>query len=175
MLPVQIRSLTLNHGGSASAGPFRRVAQLVEQWSPKPKVAGSIPASPASPKLLMSFGDAILYKGMARDIEKVRAARRRWYAKNKDHAKSKVVERKLELREWFCDLKSNLVCKCGEDHIACLEFHHTDPSVKDLTLAQAVHNGWGRDRILEEMQKCEVMCSNCHRKLHHEERFQEGA
>jgi len=103
---------------------------------------------------------------MARDIEKVRAARRRWYARNKDHAKEKVVERRRLLAEWFREFKTDLKCKCGEDHIGCLEFHHTDPSQKDMTVAQAVHNGWGKERILAEVEKCEVLCANCHRKLH---------
>lgn len=106
---------------------------------------------------------------MPRDIEKVRKARRDWYARNKEHAKAKIISRKNELREWLKEIKSHLKCnKCGENHIACLEFHHTDPSSKDAVLANVVNNGWSKQRILKEIEKCEVLCSNCHRKLHWE-------
>jgi hypothetical protein len=70
---------------------------------------------------------------------------------------------------WIKEQKASLTCvECGEDHIACLDFHHRDPNEKDCTLAwAAIQKGWGKKRILEEMAKCDVLCSNCHRKLHH--------
>ncbi|MEL0011655.1 MAG: HNH endonuclease, partial [Bacteroidota bacterium] len=55
---------------------------------------------------------------------------------------------------------------CGESHPAALDFHHRDPSEKDTNLASVVGMGWSRDRIIREINKCDVICSNCHRKLH---------
>lgn len=46
--------------------------------------------------------------------------------------------------------------------LACIE--------SELGIAQAARNGWGLERLKVEMEKCEVLCSNCHRKLHYEER-----
>ena len=63
-------------------------------------------------------------------------------------------------------------CKaCGEKHPACLDFHHRDPATKtrgarDGCVAQMA----GRGRVammLAEIEKCDLICSNCHRKLHH--------
>jgi len=103
---------------------------------------------------------------MTRNIEKVRAARRRWYAKNKKHAKLKVFERKSEIREWWADFKSNMKCiDCGECHPSCLEFHHPNDD-KDSDLCAAVRNGWSKQRIIKEVTKCDCVCANCHRKRH---------
>lgn len=102
--------------------------------------------------------------------EKMREYRREWYNKNKEHAKGKIQERREELVTWFKDLKSKLkCCKCGEDFIYCLEFHHTDPNEKEFTITKAVNNGLGREKILEEIDKCVVLCANCHRKEHYAE------
>jgi hypothetical protein len=104
---------------------------------------------------------------MARDIEKVRAARRRWYERNAEKAKKKTVDRKHELRAWLSSVKSDLKCSgCPETHIACLDFHHENPEEKDLCVSTAIQNGWSKERIMKEIEKCIVLCSNCHRKLH---------
>lgn len=103
---------------------------------------------------------------MTRNIEKVRAARRRWYAKNKKHAKLKVIERKSEIRKWWADFKSKRKCiDCGECHPSCLEFHHTNDD-KESDLCTAVSNGWSKQRIIKEVAKCDCVCANCHRKRH---------
>jgi hypothetical protein len=52
------------------------------------------------------------------------------------------------------------------DHPACLVFHHVDPAVKDLAIADALRRGFAKKRILAEMAKCVVLCANCHIKLH---------
>lgn len=101
--------------------------------------------------------------------EEMRAYRRKWYALNKDHAKSKVLARKTVVREWFSALKAELKCaRCDENHIAALDFHHNDQAQKDMCISEAVNRGWGKKRILEEIAKCVVLCSNCHRKHHAE-------
>jgi hypothetical protein len=56
--------------------------------------------------------------------------------------------------------------RCGESHPATLDFHHRDPNEKDFLLSSAARNGWGKERILREIEKCDVICSNCHRKEH---------
>ncbi len=59
---------TARIGGDA--GPYRSVAQLVEHRSPKPGVAGSSPATPASEiKYLTSSGPDIFQEGFDLDIE----------------------------------------------------------------------------------------------------------
>jgi predicted DNA-binding protein YlxM (UPF0122 family) len=104
------------------------------------------------------------------NLEKMRQYRRDWYSKNQEHAKEKVIERKNAINKWFKEIKRQLRCeKCGEDHPACLEFHHLNPSEKKINLSEAVAiKGWSKNKILDEIDKCVVLCSNCHRKLHWE-------
>lgn len=70
-------------------------------------------------------------------------------------------------KEWFNDYKANLSCeKCGEDHPACLEFHHLNPTTKDKNVAEMI-NTYSQKKIQEEIDKCSVLCANCHRKEHY--------
>ena len=87
--------------------------------------------------------------------------------KEEDRKRRLVIYRKEYKRNrrlWLDEYKATLSCKCGESHPACLEFHHRDPSTKLFRISQAKHES--RERILIEMAKCDVICSNCHRKLH---------
>lgn len=108
---------------------------------------------------------------MPRDIHKIRAARRKWYAKNKNHAKNKIKERKEDLAKWLQELKSNLTCKyCPENRIPCLDFHHRNPEEKEKGIPVTIRYGWSKERILKEIEKCDILCSNCHRWYHYNEK-----
>lgn len=53
--------------------------------------------------------------------------------------------------------------KCGYDRCtAALEFHHRDPTEKDPTWRK----GWSMERLKEELDKCDILCANCHREEH---------
>lgn len=91
------------------------------------------------------------------------------YQRNCESFKAQVAARKQVLRNWVWQIKCKLSCAiCGESHPAVLDFHHTDPSAKTISVYKAVARGWGQDRILAEIEKCEVLCSNCHRKAHYQ-------
>ena len=99
--------------------------------------------------------------------EELRKYRRDWYYRNREHAISKINERIDLLKKWMKEYKSGLKCeKCGMSNPLCLVFHHKNPKEKETNLSQAAHNGWSIQRILKEIQKCEVLCANCHLILH---------
>jgi hypothetical protein len=107
----------------------------------------------------------------AKDPQKRRATVRAWYARTKgrtaDLRRSQRKLRKREIATWYAELKQQLVCaRCGENHPACLQFHHPDPNVKEVSVADGVRKGWSRARILREIAICEVLCANCHAKHH---------
>lgn len=107
-----------------------------------------------------------------KDPEKRRACRRRWYANNKKSEKDHVKRRKNEIKKWFEYYKSKLFClKCKENHPATLEFHHKTRKNKEMMVAIMVYNGYSIERIKKEMEKCIVLCANCHRKVHYKERL----
>lgn len=101
-----------------------------------------------------------------KDAEKRRECRRKWYAKNKEYEKRHIKQRKLEIRKWFWKYKSGLQClRCGESHVATIDFHHRI-SNKENSISKMVTDGYSIKRILAELRKCEILCSNCHRKVH---------
>lgn len=60
---------------------------------------------------------------------------------------------------------------CGYNkNLAALEFHHPDPSIKEHTPGKAL-----RIKDFEiarhELEKCIVVCKNCHAELHHSNLF----
>lgn len=72
-----------------------------------------------------------------------------------------------KVRKLFAEYKKGLECQiCGEKHSACLDFHHRDPDKKELNIAHAV-GGYGIETIMNEITKCDILCANCHRKLHY--------
>lgn len=77
------------------------------------------------------------------------------------------AERRLK-KEWLDSLK--IKCsRCPETHVACLEFHHRDPREKDFLLSIGVAK-YSLKKLRVEVDKCEIICSNCHRKLHWDEK-----
>jgi hypothetical protein len=96
--------------------------------------------------------------------EKLREYRRNWYHRNSKKAIEKVAERKRSVKEWFRSYKEKLTCHCGESFWACLDFHHLDPKQKVKSLSLAVSYGWSIERLKTEIDKCGVLCANCHRK-----------
>jgi hypothetical protein len=63
------------------------------------------------------------------------------------------------------EYKQNHLCvKCGETEPICLDFHHIDDNTKEFALSSGKQRSW--EKISDELRKCVVLCSNCHRKLH---------
>jgi len=82
--------------------------------------------------------------------------------------------RRGEIIDWLAAQGIELACDvCGEDHPAVIDFHHTDPDAKEFSISVAVRKCYSMERIVGEIKKCRRLCSNCHRKLHWEERCEE--
>lgn len=72
-------------------------------------------------------------------------------------------------REQVLLLKASGCIDCGETHPATLDFHHRDPSEKKATIARLLSVS-SITTIQTEIAKCDLLCSNCHRKRHYAER-----
>jgi hypothetical protein len=93
------------------------------------------------------------------------------YVKNIDVLRKNKIDRKAKIKIWFNDYKSKLRCsRCQENHIACLVFHHKNPQDKDINVSDAIRCGWSIKHILQEIDKCSILCANCHAKFHWEEK-----
>jgi len=88
------------------------------------------------------------------------------YEANKKYYSEKARKREKANAEWFKKYKNGLSClKCGENHPACLDFHHRDPNKKESEISRLIQYCSLKNTI-KEINKCDVLCSNCHRKLH---------
>lgn len=92
----------------------------------------------------------------------------RWYRKNRERQQGKKRRRRSELRRWLVAYKhESCTCeRCGEDHAACLDFHHPPDVEKRDSITRMVQRGFARSAIRDEIRKCVVLCANCHRKEH---------
>jgi len=88
-----------------------------------------------------------------------------------DPVRALAYQRKIKARrrEWLAELKTARgCCRCGETHPGCLEFHHKGS--KGFAISTAFRAGLSREKILIEVAGCDVICANCHRKHHWDER-----
>jgi len=59
------------------------------------------------------------------------------------------------------EYKGGKCIRCGYgEHPAALQFHHTDPSTKDTNWTKLRLRSW--DKIKRELDKCVLLCANCH-------------
>ncbi len=107
------------------------------------------------------------YKDKEVQKQKNKEYQRKHYQANKKYYIQKAAVKKEKMRIWFNELKSSLKCfNCPEDNPVCLDFHHREPKEKEIGLSAVVQQGWGKNRIFTEIEKCDVLCSNCHKKEH---------
>lgn len=65
--------------------------------------------------------------------------------------------------------KLNKCNRCPESDYRCLVFHHVEPANKHNIISEGVNQRWSLKKMKAEMRKCEILCSNCHLRLHHDE------
>lgn len=92
----------------------------------------------------------------------------KYYQANQDKIRNYQARRQLQMKLKAVEYLGGK-CKCGEDHPAALQFHHKDPTTKSFsvstkTMAATKQFNWVR--IREELDKCELVCANCHAKHH---------
>jgi Zn finger protein HypA/HybF involved in hydrogenase expression len=92
------------------------------------------------------------------------------YSKNKEKWNKTHNKTSLIKKNKIIDYKNNSCgcVKCSEKRHYLLDFHHIDPATKLFQIAQGESKGW--EKVLEEINKCILLCSNCHREFHHLEK-----
>ena len=104
-----------------------------------------------------------------KDPKKQKDAQRSHYLKRKDWFLGRQEQRRQRSREYIWSIKERSNCKnCDECHPATLDFHHRDPTKKNIEASKMIANKYSNARIDKELEKCDILCANCHRKLHFE-------
>jgi hypothetical protein len=89
-----------------------------------------------------------------------------YYKKNKQKQIARVNKTRLSKKNKIAKIKIESGCvRCGYNkHPAALHFHHVDTSTKTMNISCNLHHDI-KD-LLKEIEKCEVLCANCHAEEH---------
>ena len=102
--------------------------------------------------------------------EKTKESRKKCYLKTinkrKQYNKKKLIERKQLIYNIL--IISGGCIDCGLKDPECLEFDHKDRDDKIMNIARAKQSS-STEKLLKEIDKCEIRCANCHRIKHAEE------
>lgn len=82
---------------------------------------------------------------------------------------------KAKAAKILADLKEGVPCAdCGglfPDE--CMDFDHLPGETKVRNVSALVRGGWSLEKIYAEVEKCELVCANCHR-IRTKKRLNEG-
>ena len=97
------------------------------------------------------------------NAEKLREYRRKHYHKNKESHYIRNQKTHDKIKAYSDSVKKDGCKICGEKEICTLDYHHL--SDKEENVAKLLRGG-SLKKVKEEIEKCVVLCANCHRKLH---------
>lgn len=72
--------------------------------------------------------------------------------------------RQLRKQYYITHLRTHSCVHCGETDPIVLEFNHIDPSTKKDLVSKLSHQGT-MEELVAEIEKCEVLCANCHKRV----------
>lgn len=86
----------------------------------------------------------------------------------KDCTGKQTIERQRLLKQKAVEYKGGQCVKCEyKKYQGALEFHHLDPNEKDFSISSVKGYSF-TDNIKKELDKCILVCANCHREIHGE-------
>ena len=79
--------------------------------------------------------------------------------------------RRKERKKWLLELAQKIKCEqCGYqgENLTSLDFHHREPDKRRFGLSKIVSSAecHSAEAVLEEINKCDLLCANCHLCLH---------
>lgn len=78
-----------------------------------------------------------------------------------------VAHRRRKVKILLVEYKGGKCQRCGYDKcIGALEFHHKDVTQKEFGISQKGETK-GLSSLKKEVDKCELVCANCHREIHY--------
>ena len=83
--------------------------------------------------------------------------------------KAKIYQKNTNLKraKLLAELRSEGCLKCEEKRHYMIDFHHLEPSKKDISISDA-----SISKIKSESKKCILLCRNCHAEFHYMEKTQ---
>lgn len=83
----------------------------------------------------------------------------------RERAKLRRAKIKRTLQTALVTYLEDKTCEiCNESDIRVLEFDHLDSTTKRFGIAKAITDGMRWSDILQEIEHCQILCANCHKK-----------
>ncbi len=106
-----------------------------------------------------------------KDKQKQKECQKKHYEANKEIYNARRLKSNIKIRDknraYVTKYLEDKSCiKCGESNPVCLDFHHREPSEKVKTISRLKSSGMSIKALIKEIEKCDVVCANCHRKIH---------
>lgn len=95
------------------------------------------------------------------------ARTRKWHSnrENKDKRNQRINNFVAERKQWAVDYMGGKCKDCGNTFpLCCYDFHHLDMETKDNNPSYFIR--MSKERAMEELDKCILLCANCHRMRH---------
>lgn len=84
----------------------------------------------------------------------------KYYSKARKNWRREIKEKAVEYKGGKCE-------RCGYNKcIGALQFHHRDPKHKEFSMSKVSKKF---ENIISELDKCELLCANCHAQEHYEQ------
>lgn len=108
------------------------------------------------------------WRSCKNEFEPIRSTSK--FCSHKCKNKQGVQKRREKMKFMAIQYKDNKCfdCQTSFTEYNVYEFHHLDPQQKDFGIGSNGHTrSW--DKVKQELDKCVMLCANCHRKRHYKE------
>jgi len=111
-----------------------------------------------------------------RNREYMRVKAREFYHRNA----ARLLEQQRKIKNSRIEMiniyKAECGCiVCGEKDPDVLDLHHRNPKEKYMTISAMINSFRSMVEIWKEIEKCDVLCANCHRRVTAKTRKECGA
>lgn len=103
------------------------------------------------------------YRARCRDCQ--RAYQNRWNRNSRPRRSTQAMDRRYRYKKRCADYLGGSCSRCGYDRcIKAMTFHHRDPVEKSFEVSARLDYAWADLKV--ELDKCDLLCFNCHMEEH---------
>lgn len=110
-----------------------------------------------------------------KDKELQKEYQRNWFIKNQEKHKVSTLKGRAKMREanraYVATVKSKPCMDCGVSYpYYVMDFDHR-PGTNKISKVAVLADQQSLDKVKEEIAKCDLVCSNCHRERTHSRKY----
>ena len=108
-----------------------------------------------------------LVGGVVGTCKKCRSSyNKRWRQNTSTDYREVANSKNRDKKQKLVNLFGNKCLDCQATFPLCVyDFHHLDPTIKDREISYLIRSP---EKLMKEIDKCVMLCANCHRIRHHE-------